>query len=86
MIGSGYEYKCYKCKKTTYHYLPLRKCDCGGKLRYIYKPAEWPLREKIELGEPTTTFIPVRLFGGYGDIWYYRRKPRKKIKILKKSF
>lgn len=31
----------------------------------------------------STTFIPVRCFGGLGDIWYYRRKPRKKLKLLK---
>ena len=80
-----YEYKCNKCKKHYEHYLKLyHPCKCGGKLQEIFKKTEWPLREKFIIEEDVpTTFIPVRL---YGSIWYYRRKPRKKIKILKKSF
>jgi hypothetical protein len=81
-----YEYRCTKCKKKYEHYLKIHQpCNCGGKLKEIIKNVEWPLRKKIVLGEISTTFIPVRSFGGFGSIWYYRRKPRKKIKKIVKN-
>ena len=57
-------------------------CDhCGGKLRYLYKPVKAKVySSSVDPNAPLSTeFVPVRYFGGFGDIWYYRRKPRKKL-------
>jgi hypothetical protein len=82
-----YEYECKKCKKKYDHFLPLyHSCNCGGKLKYIYKPALCNHFPSIDINIPLSKeFIPVRLFGGMGDIWYYRRKARKRL-LGKKGF
>lgn len=78
-----HEFQCNKCKKKTEHYLMCCFCDCGGKLRYLYKPVKSTSFSSIDPSAPLSReFIPVRCFGGFGDIWYYRRKPRKRLKKI----
>ena len=80
-----FKFQCKKCKRKTEHCLKVQyPCDhCGGRLRYLYDPIQSKPTSSIDLNAPlSTTFIPVRCFGGLGDIWYYRRKPRKKLKLL----
>lgn len=80
-----YEFQCNKCKRRIEYYLTIQHpCDhCGGKLRYLYNPTKSISIPCIDTSVPlSTTFIPVRYFGGVGDIWYYRRKSRKKLKKL----
>lgn len=76
-----YEYQCNKCKKRIEHWLKIiHSCDCGGKLKYLYKPVTCRSTPSIDTDAPLSQeFIPVRLFGGQGDIWYWRRKARKRL-------
>jgi len=81
-----YEFQCNKCKRKFEHYLMMHHpCDhCGGKLRYLYNPVKANIYPSVDPSAPLSReFIPVRCFGGFGDIWYYRRKPRKRLKRLK---
>lgn len=80
-----YEYKCKKCKKFYDHFLKLHHpCTCGGELKQIHHRT--PCYPKLDFNLPTsytpTEFVPVRTFGGMGDIWYYRKKRTKgKLKL-----
>ena len=80
-----YEYKCKKCKKSYEHFLKLHHpCVCGGELKQIHHRT--PCYSKLDFKPPIsitpTEFEPVRYFGGFGDIWYYRKKKKKgKLKL-----
>lgn len=76
-----YEYRCTKCKKEYSHFLQLvHPCEkCGGKLKYLYKPVKGitKLEDIATINSripQSTEFVPVRAFGGYGKVLYYRRK------------
>lgn len=83
-----YEYECNKCKKYYSHWLRLvHPCSCGGELKYIFKPFKGI--EKLEDQKTinnripqSTEFIPIRSFGGYGNVLYYRRKNKLTVKKL----
>ena len=79
-----HEYKCKKCKKSYDHFLKLNHpCACGGELKEIHHRT--PCYPKLDFNPSShliTEFEPVRRFGGFGDIWYYRKKRTKgKLKL-----
>jgi hypothetical protein len=84
----AYEYQCKKCKKKVEHYLRITyKCDCGGNFKNIEKPYKlssyfrysiFNVAERLE-EDVIQEFVPVRKFGGFGEIWYWRKKRVKKI-------
>ena len=79
-----HEYKCKKCKKSFKHFLELHhSCDCGGELKEIHTFTRcYPdLNFTPPITSRPTEFIPVRYFGGHGDIWYYRKKRSGKLKL-----
>lgn len=80
-----YEYRCKKCKKRIDHFLQVtHPCDCGGKFEYIYKPVTCKHFPSINTNAPLEKeFVPVRDY--MGDVWYWRRKARKRL-LGKKGF
>jgi len=82
-----YEYSCKKCEKKYEHFLKLHHpCSCGGELRYLYNPCKGieKLEDRVTFNSHiplSKKFVPIRSFGGYGKILYYRRK--NKLTALK---
>jgi hypothetical protein len=79
-----YEYKCKKCKKFYDYHLKLHHaCSCGGELKEIIHRT--PCYPKLDYKRPASytpiEFEPVRHFGGFGSIWYYRKKRKGKLKL-----